>query len=55
MNRQYQIGYKLAINGIPWMTAPPGYTLQDEGELLPQTKLSEGCTFSACDVRHQGL
>jgi hypothetical protein len=30
MNRQYQLGYKLAIDGIPWMTAPPGYTLHDE-------------------------
>jgi len=34
MNRQYELGYQLAIDGIPWKTLPPGYVLHDEGETL---------------------
>lgn len=30
MNRQYQLGYKLGADGIPWLRVPPGYVLEDE-------------------------
>lgn len=31
MNRQYQLGYQLGANGIPWRRLPPGYVLKDQG------------------------
>jgi hypothetical protein len=31
MNRQYQLGYQLGANGIPWRRLPPGYVLEDQG------------------------
>jgi|RhiMethySRZTD1v2_1073278.scaffolds.fasta_scaffold06102_6 Patatin-like phospholipase len=30
MNRQYQLGYKLGAEGIPWRRLPPGYVLKDQ-------------------------
>lgn len=34
MNRQYDLGYRLALDGIPWMTQPPGYVLDDEQQVV---------------------
>ena len=30
MNRQYQLGYELGADGIPWRRLPPGYVLKDQ-------------------------
>ncbi len=30
MNRQYQLGYKLGVEGVPWRRLPPGYVLTDQ-------------------------
>ena len=30
MNRQYQLGYKLGAEGIPWRRLPPGYVLKNQ-------------------------
>jgi hypothetical protein len=30
MNRQYELGYQLGVDGVPWNTTPPGYVLPDE-------------------------
>ncbi len=34
MNRQYQLGYQLGANGIPWRRLPPGYVLKDQGATI---------------------
>ena len=34
MNRQYQLGYQLGANGIPWRRLPPGYVLKDQGTTI---------------------
>lgn len=34
MNRQYEIGYKLGLQGTPWQTLPPGYALPDQKQLI---------------------
>jgi hypothetical protein len=34
MNRQYDLGYKLALEGIPWQTLPPGYALPDQKQTI---------------------
>jgi predicted acylesterase/phospholipase RssA len=34
MNRQYELGYKLGFEGIPWQTVPPGYALPDQKQLI---------------------
>jgi hypothetical protein len=31
MNRQYQLGYSLGVDHIPWRRLPPGYVLKDQG------------------------
>ena len=31
MNRQYQLGYRLGVDKVPWRRLPPGYVLKDEG------------------------
>jgi hypothetical protein len=34
MNRQYELGYKLGSEGIPWQTLPPGYALPDQKQMI---------------------
>jgi hypothetical protein len=34
MNRQYEFGYTLGLEGVPWQTLPPGYALPDEKQLI---------------------
>jgi predicted acylesterase/phospholipase RssA len=34
MNRQYDLGYKLGLEGIPWQAVPPGYALPDQKQLI---------------------
>ena len=34
MNRQYEVGYKLGVEGIPWQSLPPGYALPDQKQLI---------------------
>ena len=34
MNRQYELGYRLGADGIPWQTLPPGYALPDQKQMI---------------------
>lgn len=34
MNRQYELGYRLGVEGIPWQTLPPGYALPDQKQMI---------------------
>ena len=34
MNRQFELGYRLGLEGIPWQTLPPGYALPDQKQLI---------------------
>ncbi len=34
MNRQYKLGYKLGLEGIPWQMLPPGYALPDQKQSI---------------------
>ncbi|TXH37893.1 MAG: hypothetical protein E6Q98_06120 [Rhodospirillaceae bacterium] len=34
MNRQYDLGYRLGIGGVPWRTLPPGYFLSDKNKVI---------------------
>ena len=37
MNRQYDLGYRLALEGIPWKSTPPGYILPDEKQVIAES------------------
>ena len=34
MSRQYELGHKLGVEGIPWQTLPPGYALPDQKQTI---------------------
>lgn len=34
MNRQYELGYRLGLNEVPWQTLPPGYALPDQKQTI---------------------
>jgi hypothetical protein len=34
MNRQYELGYRLGLDGIPWQSLPPGYVLPDQKQMI---------------------
>jgi hypothetical protein len=34
MNRQYDLGYRLGVEGIPWKTLPPGYFSSSENQII---------------------
>jgi Patatin-like phospholipase len=34
MNRQYELGYRLGVEGIPWQMSPPGYALPEQKQMI---------------------
>ena len=35
MNREFDFGHEMAVKGIPWRTAPPGYAAP-QGDIAPE-------------------